>query len=244
MHAMPSCHVPVASHVCTTCPLHCFAFGAHVPEHAPPLQRLVQAEALNQVPLASHVSGVRPSQRRVVGAQTPVQAPSTHKKGQLATGVVLTRSMPHVTRSAPSQIMVSADFESQPGTTGWQDPALLPGVVSQLLRPEHVPLACHEPPTQTSCPFCAWPAQAYAPINEHDCPITPTAVPSPALPSAPLGTIPPSPPLLVDESFSVATPPVLLATPPAPLAPPPSIDLPPLGIPPVPGILSLPPEFT
>jgi hypothetical protein len=62
--------------------------------------------------------------------------------------------------SAPWQNVVPAATPVQFGAIGWQDPALPPGVVSQLLLPAHVPFGVHWPPTQRSCPFCACPAHA------------------------------------------------------------------------------------
>jgi hypothetical protein len=37
--------------------------------------------------------------------------------------------------------------------TGWHDPALPPGLVSQLLLPAQLPFVVHRPFAQTSCPF-------------------------------------------------------------------------------------------
>jgi len=54
-HAVPSTQLPLPSHDCGVCPLHCFAPGLQVPEHAPPLQTLVQAVPFCQLPFESHV---------------------------------------------------------------------------------------------------------------------------------------------------------------------------------------------
>jgi hypothetical protein len=48
---------------------------------------------------------------------------------------------------------VPAACPLQSGLMGWQEPAFPPGVVSQLLFPEHVLFDCHRPLTQMSCPF-------------------------------------------------------------------------------------------
>lgn len=69
--------------------------------------------------------------------------------------------------------------------------------MSQLLSPEQLPFTCHLPAEQTSCPFCAWPAQAYAPLVGQGSPSVPIAVPSPTLgapaePSFVLASIEPS----------------------------------------------------
>jgi hypothetical protein len=70
-HAAPSLQVPVASHVCTTCPLHSVASGVHVPEHAPPLQMPLQGVSLCQTPWSSQFCGVKPSHIRVPVTQLP-----------------------------------------------------------------------------------------------------------------------------------------------------------------------------
>jgi hypothetical protein len=196
VHAAPSCQLPVPSQVCTTDPLHCFAPAVHVPEHAPPLQSVGHGVPSFHLPVASQVCGVKPSHVRVVGAQSPVQTPAVQRSGQVSRRVVVTRSIPHSSRSASEQKTSFGILPAHPPTIGWQEPAFAPGVVSQLLLPAQVPFGTHLPFAQMSCPFCACPAHAYAPFGEHDVPRVPTAVPSPTgpIPAAPSGSAPSKPP--------------------------------------------------
>ncbi len=91
------------------------------------------------------------------------------------------RSSPHWSRSFPWQNTVPGSFSAQAGTSGWQEPALPPGIVSQLSWPEQLPFGCHTPPLQMSWPFCACPAHAYAPFGVQRTPSFPVAVPSPII---------------------------------------------------------------
>jgi hypothetical protein len=134
--------------------------GLHVPEHAPPLHTAAHGAPGCQVPVESHVSGVKLSHCRVAGVHEPVHTPSVHRKGHVSTRVVVTRSIPHSRRSSFRQNTVPAVCPWHSSTMGWHDPALLPGVVSQLLVPKQVPFATHLPLSQMSCPFCACPAHA------------------------------------------------------------------------------------
>ena len=74
-HVAPSCHEPLALHVCVVWPLHRFVFGLHVPEHAPPLHTFAHTVPFCQAPFASHVCGVSPLHVFVVGVHSPVHAP-------------------------------------------------------------------------------------------------------------------------------------------------------------------------
>jgi hypothetical protein len=107
------------------------AFGVHDPEHAPPLHTLAHAVPSTQLPLSSQVWGMKPLHWRVPGVHPPVQAPSVHKYGHVSTRVVLTRSIPQRSTSVPRQNVVPGDTPLHSGTSGWQEPALPPGVVSQ-----------------------------------------------------------------------------------------------------------------
>jgi hypothetical protein len=153
VHAAPSCHDPLASHVCTTGPLHCFVPGVHVPAQAPPLQTVAQVVFAVHTPVALQVSGEKPLHCLVPGAHPPRQTPAVQTYGQVSTRVVVTRSRPHLMLSVPWQSSVPPGTPPQFGAIGWQDPALPPGVVSQLLLPAQVPFGDHLPPAQMSCPF-------------------------------------------------------------------------------------------
>ena len=75
MHAAAALHCPLALHVWTPLPEHCFAPGVHA-AHAPPTQTGVpppQAAAAPQLPVASQVSTPLPEQRVAPGVHTPAQ---------------------------------------------------------------------------------------------------------------------------------------------------------------------------
>jgi hypothetical protein len=149
-HAAPSIQVPVASHVCTTRPLHPLAFGLQLPEQAPPRHTFLHRVPGCQLPVASQVRGVRSLQSLVVGVHSPVQPSSPQTKLHVSSRVVVSKSTPHSSRSVPWQKIAPGVFCSQPAAMGWHDPALLPSVVSQLLLPEQFPLGCQVPPLQMS----------------------------------------------------------------------------------------------
>jgi hypothetical protein len=227
VQAAPSCHVPLASHVCTTSPLHCVAFGEHVPEHAPPLHTLAQGGSSVHAPVGSQRSGANPLHCRVPGVHPPTQAPSRHTYGQVSSRVVVTRSSPHAMLSVPWQTAVPAFTPLQLAAIGWHEPALAPSVVSQFFAGEHVPATVHLPLVQTSWSFWACPAHAVAPSGEQDWPALPIAVPSPptVLPSTAASGPPPVlvPPNEASKPPRIPPPPVedpARPLPPAALAPP------------------------
>jgi hypothetical protein len=231
VHAAPSCHVPLVSHVCTTSPLHCVAFGEHVPAHAPPLQTLEHGGSSVHAPVGSHCSGEKPLHCRVPGEQPPMQAPSRHTYGQVSRRVVVTRSIPHSMLSVPWQSAVPTFMPLQLAAIGRQDPALPPGVVSQLSDREHLPSRAHRPLPQTSWSFCACPAHPVAPSGEQACPTIPIAVPSS-----------PPPTVLPSTAASLFAPPANEAS--VPRSPPPPLESPAPTAPPLPpAAMEPPPEI-
>jgi hypothetical protein len=129
-----------------------FTWSPHVAATQLPFaQRYGQGAPSCQVPLAPHVCGVVvvPLQRVVVGpvgSHSPPHAPALHTNGQVSTSLVVTRSRPQASRSfVPRQKFVPAVLPTHSVTIGWQDPALLPGVLSQLLLPLHGFKALHAP---------------------------------------------------------------------------------------------------
>jgi hypothetical protein len=89
------CQVPLPSHACGCCPLHCVAPGVHAPvQAAAPRRPASEAPAsavtppahtngqvapwFCQLPVASQVCCCWPWQRLVPGVHEPEQPPSTH----------------------------------------------------------------------------------------------------------------------------------------------------------------------
>lgn len=71
-------HCPLAEHVWTPLPEHCFVPGTHTPVHAPVTHAdETHGESDPQAPLAEHVSMALFEHCTALGAHTPAQAPLT-----------------------------------------------------------------------------------------------------------------------------------------------------------------------
>jgi hypothetical protein len=115
------------------------------------------------------------------GAQTPAHAPLTHVwSEQVATGVSLTRSGPHLTTVVVlEQTSCPGLAVAQVGSMGWQVPWFRPDWLSQSCPDVQVPFDVHTPPLQSRVSFCALPLQASAPAEVHGQPSVPrTPVPA------------------------------------------------------------------
>jgi hypothetical protein len=116
--------------------------------------------------------------------------------------------------------------------------------VSQLLSPLQLPFGCHLPSEQMSWPFCACPAQPYAPSSRHRLPSVPIAVPSPGGMAPASSSAPPVPePPFAPPPVPVVAPPELVSAPPEPFAPPVPFTLPPVPAEPPPADASSPPPL-